>query len=228
MSYRFAPCLLTLRAEVDARWPGRLKVSDGMLGDARHQSEGSASDHNPWLLDAHGVGVVRAIDITAASIGGAWLAEHLRQMGLLGDRRLVNHGYVIFDRKIASEVNDWVWRPYDGPNPHHTHVHLSVTRTEAGYDSTAGWGVKPAPPHPHPHPSGGGVHHPLAFPVLRLGVHNNRWAALVQRFLGIRDDGDFGPRTDLAVRRYQRMRGLGVDGIVGPLTWAPIRHALKL
>lgn len=44
--------------------------------------------------------------------------------------------------------------------------------------------------------------------------------ALVQRWLGITDDGIFGPNTESKVRWYQQMKGLGVDGIVGPHTWA--------
>lgn len=41
----------------------------------------------------------------------------------------------------------------------------------------------------------------------------------VQRFLGIKQDGRFGPATRAAVMRYQKMRGIKVDGYVGPVTW---------
>ncbi|MGA9382109.1 MAG: peptidoglycan-binding domain-containing protein [Phormidium sp.] len=32
-------------------------------------------------------------------------------------------------------------------------------------------------------------------------------------------DGDFGKRTEEAVKNFQKRRGLKVDGIVGPATW---------
>jgi lysozyme len=35
-------------------------------------------------------------------------------------------------------------------------------------------------------------------------------------------DGDFGPKTEQAVKRFQRALGLEVDGIVGPKTWAAL------
>ena len=41
-------------------------------------------------------------------------------------------------------------------------------------------------------------------------------------------DGIFGPKTNTAVRLFQKAKGLVVDGIVGNKTWAAIDKALKL
>jgi hypothetical protein len=42
----------------------------------------------------------------------------------------------------------------------------------------------------------------------------------LQEFLKLTVDGDFGPKTEKAVRDYQSKNGLTVDGVVGPKTWA--------
>lgn len=61
---------------------------------------------------------------------------------------------------------------------------------------------------------------------------NNRGTDVqtLQRFIGPARagsaDGEFGPKTTAAVRWYQGMRGLKVDGIAGPKTWAPILRAI--
>jgi hypothetical protein len=40
------------------------------------------------------------------------------------------------------------------------------------------------------------------------------------RGFGLQVDGDFGPLTEQAVRRFQGNQGIAVDGIVGPVTWS--------
>ena len=45
----------------------------------------------------------------------------------------------------------------------------------------------------------------------------------VQRALGVHPDGFYGPNTKNAVQVFQRKRGLAVDGVVGPETWAALK-----
>jgi peptidoglycan DL-endopeptidase CwlO len=53
--------------------------------------------------------------------------------------------------------------------------------------------------------------------LLKLGSRGPA-VARVQRALGIRADGDFGPKTKRAVRAFQKRHGLLADGVVGPKT----------
>ena len=55
--------------------------------------------------------------------------------------------------------------------------------------------------------------------VLKRGSKGESVKTL-QEFLKLTADGDFGPRTEAAVREWQKAHGLMVDGIVGPRTWA--------
>ena len=44
----------------------------------------------------------------------------------------------------------------------------------------------------------------------------------LQRKIGVRADGEFGPRTRRALKRWQRRNGLAADGVVGPRTLAKL------
>jgi peptidoglycan hydrolase-like protein with peptidoglycan-binding domain len=64
-------------------------------------------------------------------------------------------------------------------------------------------------------------------PHLRRGS-DGAWVSHLQSLLQAEGvdpgpiDGDFGPRTEAAVRAYQEANGLRVDGIVGPETWGSL------
>lgn len=45
---------------------------------------------------------------------------------------------------------------------------------------------------------------------------------LNQEGFSLNTDGQFGPETEAAVKRFQREHGLNDDGVVGPLTWAAL------
>lgn len=58
-------------------------------------------------------------------------------------------------------------------------------------------------------------------PTLRRGAKGDA-VGVLQTALGMNADRVFGPRTEAAVRAFQRSRNLVPDGIVGPKTWAAL------
>ena len=138
--WRVAKSLDALLRQVNTRFPGRSKASDGSIGDPAHQSRNS--DHNPWIVEG-GVGVVTARDFTHDPANGCdagALAEAIRASR---DARVK---YVIWNRRIANSSAigaqaAWEWRPYGGSNPHNHHVHISVKSDKASYDSTDDWAI---------------------------------------------------------------------------------------
>ena len=145
MSWRVARSLDVLRDEINAAAPNRSTVSDGSIGDAAHASR--SSDHNPWVVDDDGEGVVRARDFTHDPLGGLdcdLLAERLVKLAKAGHPALGAGAYVIWEGRIASATQDgapWDWEPYFGSNEHRKHLHVSVATAAVGYDSTRPWGV---------------------------------------------------------------------------------------
>jgi hypothetical protein len=240
---RPARALLVLQGEANAHAPERNKKSDGMIGDARHQDEGSASDHNGWLkLD--GIGIVRAIDLTndpqldlAAAFERARVAAHAGRLP-----QLTGGGYLILAGRITSP-NFSGWRSYTGDDPHVSHGHVSLSRDPAGFDSTAAWGVfspeqapvpVPAPPAPAPAPpapaGGAGWTGPdlVGAGTGLRGLEGNNgqrvadWQAFLNRYAPsysqLAVDGWWGPATTAVNAEFGHRSGIpSADGLnIGP------------
>jgi peptidoglycan hydrolase-like protein with peptidoglycan-binding domain len=75
----------------------------------------------------------------------------------------------------------------------------------------------------------------LSLPILRKGQHAGeppveRLQFMLNFVKGVEDldvDGIFGPKTEAAVRDFQKNENLSADGIVGKQTWTTLlRHWL--
>ena len=66
-----------------------------------------------------------------------------------------------------------------------------------------------------------------ANPILRQGSQGQSVKTLQQLLTAagytLAVDGIFGPRTEAAVKKFQKDNGLVVDGIVGPKTWSSLQ-----
>ena len=59
---------------------------------------------------------------------------------------------------------------------------------------------------------------PAGRPTLRRGAEGE-FVKQLQQKLGVEVVGHFGPRTEAALRKFQREHKIVPDGIVGPITW---------
>jgi murein L,D-transpeptidase YcbB/YkuD len=210
MAWRLAHSLEDLRKQINAAAPSRSKASDGTIGDPAHSAR--KSDHNP-----DGSGIVRALDITHDPRNGVHSQKLAEAVAAARPSRLK---YIISNGRIMSGSKGpqpWVWRKYSGTNPHDKHAHFSVLGGAAG-DKAGKWDL------------GGvlGAEDPGEPPVLDLpllaegsrGVNVERLQMLLHKHgYSVKIDGDFGPRTDGAVKAFQKAHKLVADGKVGSYTW---------
>lgn len=196
--WRVAESLDKLKEQLDKAYPKRSKVSDGGIGDPRHQSKNS--DHNPWVdCWRSDLGVVTARDFTHDPKGGLNCHDLAQALVDSQDSRIK---YIIWYGKIISaNRRTWKWRKFRGKNKHVKHLHLSVKPQPTLYDSTLDWQIMSR---------------------FKIGSRGDRVKAIQKVLHGldlVNDiDGIFGKKTEAGVKAYQAINGLEVDGIVGKKT----------
>ncbi|MGP3924687.1 hypothetical protein [Streptomyces sp. 8N616] len=120
MDWRVARSLDVLLEQLNKRFPARSTEHDGGIGDGDHQ--GRDSDHNPW----YGPGIVTARDYTHDPAHGVDIDLITDELAASRDPRIkyiIANGLILDSR---PEYHPWQWVPYDGPNQHTSHFHLSV------------------------------------------------------------------------------------------------------
>jgi hypothetical protein len=217
---RPAKSLLVVQKETNEAYPNRDHASDGMIGDVRHQHEQS-SDHNAWVIDDHGIPVVRAIDVDAGPglnpneshdetgdvVAEAALAALRTHFGLFKlfktpHPAMRNGAYVIHERQIASHKTKGKLIAYTG-DPHTSHPHISVALAQAGYDSTR------------------------SFKIVEFA---GKQATLRTKLPNLNRLNANRAKNRLAVRKLQRLLNLGpghnvtVDGVYGKQTAARVKQ----
>ncbi len=92
---------------------------------------------------------------------------------------------------------------------------LDMTTFRAAVAGFMSNGAAPMIPAVEPAPTNGGVPRP----TLRRPMQGEL-VKEIQRKIRVDPDGKFGPKTEAAVRAFQKQHDLVGDGIVGPKTWA--------
>jgi hypothetical protein len=118
-----------------------------------------------------------------------------------------------FGVQVFRWGGDWDGRP-EVPNSNYDAMHFEIIATPE--ELAAGFDVDV--------PEAGRLAPITHFPVIRRGARGPIVVELqdllhLERTTG---NGIFGPRTDAAVRLYQKRHGLEVDGIVGHGTWTAL------
>lgn len=142
-------------------------------------------------------------------------------------------GVCIIGNDVASEAARvsvrWLYDAYVRRAGHHLelrgHRQLATTGTTCPGDHVFAW-VQGGLQVPKPvADSSAGRKTVTAGPGSRVIRFGSKGAdvGFLQRCLHISDDGSFGPKTEAAVKRFQRDHKLTVDGVVGPKTWAALR-----
>lgn len=208
-----------------------------ILGDSSHLLASTPEDHTPYSATGWPVasprGYVHALDIMPA--GGSLPSLAALGAQLAADKTSGVATWVKYMNwsPAGKGCQHWSWEPRLSVTPSSDagHIHLSIrsdaTHTDiGGYDPVARMGhpttgavLASATTTAHA-PAWPGVYYKLATPMMhgpgiatwQAQMHARGWVVTV--------DGWLGPQSDTVLRGFQREKGLAVDGILGPASWA--------
>lgn len=216
---RKAKSLVKLKSEINAAYPGRPTGSDGWIGDKDHSAR--TSDHNPNYK-----GVVCAEDYTE------WVQNGVEMNDVVAEKLRASRDprikYVISDGRMFSSYGNktrkaWAWGPYNGPNKHTKHIHVSVWND---YDNTAPWGIGVSPTKEENEEDMETIGPGSPGNVVKLLQKCLNSEARVngrrQPHGPLDVDGDYGQKTKDDVDHYRRLRGIysTKPGLAGGVTLA--------
>jgi hypothetical protein len=149
------PAALQFVREVDAKYPGRGRESDGSLASSEHSAANPSSDHEHGTPQS-GDRDVDAVDLDADLVPGDQAASQRAMYGDVIPRFQAHKGtrYWIHDDMICFRSEGWVPRSYayagSGRNRHTQHIHLNWEEDTASHNDTSPYGIKGVDDMPEP------------------------------------------------------------------------------
>ena len=122
LAKRATPAAIAALRQATRLWPKRRRSSDGLLPSAAHVAQNPNSDHNDGY----------AFDLSHDPANGVDCNVLFRRFR--DDPRVE---YLIWDRRIWSKRRGE--RAYSGPNPHTSHIHVSIKRDGLAHLNTKSW-----------------------------------------------------------------------------------------
>jgi hypothetical protein len=229
---------VTLRDQINKRWPNRDKASDGWIGDSRHQANkgwgtnGKGSYHNP---DPNGI--VHAIDVDEDFLGkgkgqkeakrfAEELAAYCRE-GKDGGRI----AHIVYEDQVASGTSqNWKFRGSGYGHTHHIHISFTNKADSNGakfdlpiFKENNPAPQPPAPPKPNVVPTFPGVEK-LSFGQFNSDIKKMQDQLIKKGFkIPAGATGNYKSETVTAVRSFNKSIGITSDGKkMGPKAWSAL------
>lgn len=186
---------------LNVKWPHRPRAMDGWIGDEEHAAR--KSDHNP---NSRGIVDATDTDTTRAIVNGALYGIHVPTVIASMITHPSTH-YVIHNGRIMDRDDKYMPHRYNGNNKHAKHIHDSIRQFATTENSSTPYKF---------------ILNPMSWGLLKRGSSGQQvrelQAYLIGWGYGLQVDGDFGGKTDTALRAFQRDTHIAIDGQCGPNT----------